>query len=172
MKHIVVYDAGCGPCTRFRRIVGLLDVKRRLDFESLLDADGRGHLDSVQQSLRHRSFHLISPDGGVASGARALPDLLALLPACWPASGAIRSSDLVFHGVEFVYSVFSRLHDSGSCSYERGRRQLIAGTGGDDLAVGALQDRVNVDIDVDTVLPLAADHLVGQSSFVPTFGTD
>ena len=113
----LVYDADCGPCTRFKRIIGFLDARRTLRFASLVDADNRGLLDTVPAARRHRSFHLVSPQGKVDSGANALPGLVALLPAGRLTSEAIDSSPLIFRSVAFVYSVFSRLHDSGSCSY-------------------------------------------------------
>jgi len=124
MRDLLVFDADCGPCSRFRRVIDFIDPDRRLDFMPLVEADARGLLDGVPQGRRHRSFHLISPQGGVTSGASALPVLLALLPAGRLPSKAIQCSNLMFRSVAFVYSVFSRLHDASSCSYGQSHRSL------------------------------------------------
>ncbi len=91
-KHVLVYDKDCGNCSRLKRIVNSLDAHRRLDCLSLVEADESGLLDSVPRSRRHRSFHLIYPGGRVISGSAAVAELVSL-------------------------PMFSRLHDSGSCSY-------------------------------------------------------
>ena len=119
MRYLLVYDDGCGPCTRFRDAVDLLDAARRLDYAGLEEADRSGRLDPVPPSRRHRSFHLVSPRGQVWSGASALPPLAALLPGGRATSSALRVPP-VFSAAAFVYATFSRLHDSGSCAYAQG----------------------------------------------------
>ena len=138
MRHTLVYDADCGPCTKFRRIIGFLDIRRTLLFASLVDADSSGKLNTVPAARRHRSFHLVSPQGKVESGANALPGLIALLPAGRLASEAIEASPFMFRRVAFVYSVFSRLHDSGSCSYKDYRGATRARFGRDLVTTKSL----------------------------------
>lgn len=121
-----MYDADCGPCTRFKRSIDLLDAHNRLDFMSLVEADDTGFLDSIPANLRHRSFHLISPTGSAYSAAKALPELVRLLP-----SGRLFYELMVrapggLRAVDFVYSVASRLHDSGSCGYKPGQGRTEA----------------------------------------------
>ena len=118
MKYTLVYDDGCGPCTRFRNAVEFLDPRRRIEYAGLDEEDGSGRLDSVPVSRRHGSFHLISPEGGVTSGAGALGPLVALIPCGMVLSEAMRVPP-VSTVAAFVYSVFTRLHDAGSCSYSR-----------------------------------------------------
>ncbi len=116
-RYTLVYDSGCGPCTRFRRMVGFLDTRSRLDFVPLTEADRRGLLDTIRPGIRHGSFHLVSPAGRVSSGAEAVPGLIRLLPAGSILSGLMVTAPLGRYSIAFVYSIFSRLHDSGSCSY-------------------------------------------------------
>ncbi len=113
----LVYDSDCGPCTRFRRIVGFLDTRGRLNFASLTTADRTGLLDQVPAERRHRSFHLASRSGAVSSGTKALPELLALLPSGGLISGLVARAPLGYRSLTFVYTTFARLHDAGSCSY-------------------------------------------------------
>ena len=115
--YALVYDTGCGPCTTFKDAVALLDAGRRMRYVGLRDADRLGFLDPVDPARRHRSFHLVSPEGEVWSGADALPRLLALLPGGRPVSWAISNSPPLSSATRFVYAVFSRLHDSGACGY-------------------------------------------------------
>src|SRR4029077_5263616 len=83
---LLAYDANCGPCSRFKRMVEFLDAKRRIRFVSLEGADGSGVLESVPPPVRYRSFHLLrvwrgrTDGGGIRSGSDALLQLLRLLP--------------------------------------------------------------------------------------------
>jgi predicted DCC family thiol-disulfide oxidoreductase YuxK len=115
--YVLVYDSYCGPCTRFRNAVDFLDTKGRINFVGLAQADKDNLLDSIPAARRHRSFHLISPDGTVASGAAALPPLVGLLPAGRTFERVMELSLPVTLATKFIYSTFSRLHDSGSCTY-------------------------------------------------------
>lgn len=120
MKPTLVFDSGCGPCTRFRNVVGFLDAKHRMEYVGLSEADRTGMLDSVNPARRHRSFHLISPTGEVWSGPHAFPRLTSLLPGGAVLSMALAMCPPVFSSAAFAYGVLSRLHDSGSCSYTPG----------------------------------------------------
>lgn len=118
MSHaVLVYDSDCGPCARLRRAVEFLDTRNNLDFASLVDADRSGFLDSIPPGRRHRSMHLISIKGDAYSGAQAIPRLVRLLPAGSLISPVLDSSAVTRKVVAFVCSAFSRLRDSGSCSF-------------------------------------------------------
>jgi predicted DCC family thiol-disulfide oxidoreductase YuxK len=109
-------------------MVDFLDSYDRIGFRSLVKADEEGFLDSIPKSIRHRSFHLVAPSGTVTSGANAIPGLIALLPSGRPFSTLITIVPGGRRIVAFVYSIFSRLHDTGSCSYRtRGHSGLDAG---------------------------------------------
>ncbi len=116
-RFTLVYDSGCGPCTRFKNAVKFLDAYHRLEGQSLLDADRDGLLDEVPVSRRHRSFHLVFPGGEVLSGADALPELIRLLPSGGMVAGLVYATPVGRWSMAFVYSTFVRLHDSGSCEY-------------------------------------------------------
>jgi predicted DCC family thiol-disulfide oxidoreductase YuxK len=116
-KHVLVYDKDCGNCSRFKRIVNTLDAYKRLDYLSLVEADESGLLDPVPRSRRHRSFHLIYPGGMVISGSAAIPELISLLPSGRGGSFMICRAPGGRKIVNLIYSMFSRLHDTGSCTY-------------------------------------------------------
>lgn len=144
-RYVLVYDSDCGSCTRFRRIVGFLDTRGRLDFLPLTDADREGVLDSIPRGRRHRSFHLVSPAGRVSSGAAAVPELIRLLPAGRVISKLLKSAPLGFWSVAFVYSVFSRLHDSGSCNYTKGGpsdKERVPPKASHSIRLGILYDQI------------------------------
>ncbi len=105
----------------FKRMINFLDVNRRVEFLSLIEADERGFLGSIPPALRHKSFHLIAADGDVLSGAAAIPRLIGMLPAGRAASWLVTSTPGGIASVAFVYSVFSRLHGSGSCRSKPGK---------------------------------------------------
>jgi predicted DCC family thiol-disulfide oxidoreductase YuxK len=136
MGYILIYDSDCGPCTRFKRAVAFLDTRNRISFIGLDAADSSGLLAPIPQARRHRSFHLISPSGRVWSGAEALSPLTSLLPGGAGLSFVMGRNPLAFNCASFVYGVFSRLHDVGSCSYASRGRALQSGNQIDTLARG------------------------------------
>ena len=79
-SYILAYDPDCGPCTKFKRIVDILDRYERIDFISLTKADEEGLLDNIPVGQRYKSFHLIFPKGEAKSGSEALLELIAILP--------------------------------------------------------------------------------------------
>jgi predicted DCC family thiol-disulfide oxidoreductase YuxK len=113
--YVLVYDADCGMCTRFRNTVEFLDTHRNLGFTSIDHAEQIGLLDSLPDSWRHRSFHLILPDSQVESGSPALPTLIRLLPAGAFISRLILSAPKGQDLLGFLYSVVARRHEAGLC---------------------------------------------------------
>ncbi len=112
-----MYDADCGPCTRFRHAVDIFDIYQKIDFISLTEADRKGLLDKIPASMRYKSFHLIFPDREeVKSGSDALIKLIAILPGGRVISPIINYLPGGKQIVHSVYTKFSRLHDTGSCS--------------------------------------------------------
>ena len=120
-RYVLAYDADCGPCTRFRRAVGFLDTYGRMDYMSLNDAEVEGLLDNIPIPMSHRSFHLVSPEGGALSGAEALPELVRLLPSGTLMSKMMTKAPGGMRAIAFAYGVASRLHDVGSCKYRPGQ---------------------------------------------------
>src|SRR5919108_4625148 len=114
-SHLLAYDADCGPCTRLKCLVDFLDAYHTIDFLSLTDANKRGLLNRIPESLRFESFHLISTKGEVQSGSDALLDLIGLFPL----GRAISKIIMFFPGgkqmIKFLYDTFSRLHNASSC---------------------------------------------------------
>jgi len=115
-KYILAYDADCGPCTRFKRIVDILDKYEKIDFISLTKADQEGLLDKIPVHQRYKSFHLIFPKGDAKSGSEAVLDLISILPVGKIISPTINKLPGGKKTVRFIYKRFSRLHDRGSCS--------------------------------------------------------
>jgi predicted DCC family thiol-disulfide oxidoreductase YuxK len=114
-NYVVVYDADCGPCMRFKDVIRILDRHKRIDFIPLIEADSIGFLDQIPQSIRFKSFHLITPTGQIQSGEDAVIDLIELLPMGHAISKIIISIPYGIQLIKFIYSRFSRLHDSSSC---------------------------------------------------------
>jgi predicted DCC family thiol-disulfide oxidoreductase YuxK len=116
-RYILAYDADCGPCTRFRHAVDILDIYQKIDFIPLIEADQKGLLDKIPSSMRYKSFHLIFPNReGVKSGSRALIKLIEILPGGRVTSPIINYFPGAKQIVHVIYTKFSRLHDGGSCS--------------------------------------------------------
>jgi predicted DCC family thiol-disulfide oxidoreductase YuxK len=114
-NHILAYDVDCGPCTRFKRIVDLLDARHRIDFLSLHKADKLGLLKGIPHPMRYTSFHLICPDGEILSGADGLVRLVAILPLGNQISKLIALTPGGEWMIKLLYKTFSRLHNSPTC---------------------------------------------------------
>lgn len=114
-NHILAYDVDCGPCTRFKRIVELLDARHRIDFLSLHKADKLGLLKGIPHPMRYTSFHLICPDGEILSGADGLVRLVAILPLGNQISKLIALTPGGEWMIKLLYKTFSRLHNSPTC---------------------------------------------------------
>ena len=116
VRFALVYDSGCGTCTRFRRIVEFLDANNKLDYVPLIEADELGMLSAIPLPRRHRSFHLVASDGDILSGSEAVPRLIELLPS-GRLLAAFLTSPIGNRVIRLIYTNVSRLHDSGSCTY-------------------------------------------------------
>ena len=116
MTHLLVYDANCWSCTRFKNVIEFLDTHGRMGHLPLSEAEGEGLLNSLPPSLRLAFFHMIAPGGRVTSGADSIPDLVSLMPGGSALGASLRINPAASRPLGLFYSVLSRLHGSGSCS--------------------------------------------------------
>ncbi|HUI00774.1 MAG TPA: DCC1-like thiol-disulfide oxidoreductase family protein [Nitrososphaerales archaeon] len=109
---ILAYDSACGPCSRFRALVGFFDAARRIEFMPIAEADEAGLLEGVPPEARYASFHLVrlsrSGGGAVASGSSAiLPLVRALSPKAGRYAAGIPG---IQWSLAFCYGALSRMH--------------------------------------------------------------
>jgi predicted DCC family thiol-disulfide oxidoreductase YuxK len=76
----LVYDHDCGLCRVVAALVLVADRRARLMPVPLQDPRTRTLLAPLAPPVRPRSWHLVAPDGRVASGGAAVPELCRLLP--------------------------------------------------------------------------------------------
>lgn len=110
----MAYDAGCGPCSKFRALVGFLDARRHIDFLDIEDADRAGLLVGVPKAQRYASFHIVGPRGNVARGDNVVSGPAAILPLVEalssPAGRVVGRLSSLEAALRFGYSTLSRLH--------------------------------------------------------------
>ena len=82
--HALLYDRDCGLCTWVVDVLLRWDRSRRLRPVALQDPEAARLLPGLTPAERMASFHLVGPDGAVASAGEALPPLMGLLPAGAP----------------------------------------------------------------------------------------
>ncbi|MCM8794247.1 MAG: DUF393 domain-containing protein [Candidatus Omnitrophica bacterium] len=80
MPYYLLYDEECALCVRFQ--AGIKERDRKDLIVPVGFTDPRIHEIVPQLSNEQllNNFHLVAPDGRVASGGNALPELLCLLP--------------------------------------------------------------------------------------------
>jgi predicted DCC family thiol-disulfide oxidoreductase YuxK len=116
--YVLLYDADCGMCTKFRNTVDFLDSYRNIGFMSIDRAEQIGMLDALPDALRHRSFHIVLPDKRVESGSEALPTLIRLLPSGRLISKMVKSAPIGRWMLGFLYSAVARRHEAGLCKLQ------------------------------------------------------
>ena len=82
--HRLLYDAECRFCRWSLAWVLRWDRHRRLQPVALQDERARELLPGMPEPERMASWHLVGPDGSVASAGAAAPPLLRLLPGGAP----------------------------------------------------------------------------------------
>jgi predicted DCC family thiol-disulfide oxidoreductase YuxK len=82
----VLFDADCGLCRWSAERLRRWDRAGRLRFVALRTPEADGLLPHLTPAERTASWHLVGPDGEVASGGSAVPRVLALLPGGRPLS--------------------------------------------------------------------------------------
>ncbi|HEV2389422.1 MAG TPA: DCC1-like thiol-disulfide oxidoreductase family protein [Nitrososphaerales archaeon] len=124
---VLAYDASCGPCSKFRAVVSFLDVRSRIAFLDIEDAERAGLLDGVPQAYRYASFHIVTPRGrmagavGVVSGQAAILSLVGALSA--PVAKVVERISSLEAAIRFGYSTLSRLHRGCPPSKGQARRR-------------------------------------------------
>jgi len=78
-QWIVLYDGACGFCKWILGGLLWLDRDRRLRPLALQQEEAQGLLTELDPDLWMASFHLVTPDGVLASAGEALPSLLRLV---------------------------------------------------------------------------------------------
>lgn len=82
--HRILYDAECRFCRWSLGWVLRWDRRRRLEPVALQDEHARALLGAMPEAERMASWHLVGPDGSIASAGAAAAPLLRLLPGGGP----------------------------------------------------------------------------------------
>lgn len=123
MPWVLLYDADCGFCTWAVGWVLRWDRAGRIRTCPLQDPRAAQWLETLPQQARMSSWHLVAPDGRVASGGRAVAPLLRLLPLGRPLAALAEAfPGVVEAGYRWVVrhrSTLGRLVRVGSCPLDR-----------------------------------------------------
>ncbi len=121
--HVLLYDADCGFCRWAVGRVVRWDRGGRVRPCALQDPEAARWLAGLPQEVRMASWHLVDPQGRVASGGRAVAPLLRLLPFGAPlaalADAFPRVTDAAYGWVARHRSMLGRFVRGGSCRPQR-----------------------------------------------------
>jgi predicted DCC family thiol-disulfide oxidoreductase YuxK len=110
-----IYDPNCSICTRLKNFISFFDAKRKITFIPMADKKATDMLGSIPSSLRYRSSHLVLDEKRILSGGVGMVYLLYFIPGLSPIASLILSFPPALTLSKRIYSVLSRIHDSGSC---------------------------------------------------------
>jgi len=79
-RPVLLYDGDCGFCRRWVSRLQRWDRHKAIEYVAAADRGAVGGLPSLSDAALDRAMHLVTRDGLVYPGARALPALLPLLP--------------------------------------------------------------------------------------------
>lgn len=106
-EAILFYDARCGACRVFVRLILAADTARRLRTAPLDSSEADRHLGPLTEQTRYGSFHL-AVNGRVVSGGQAVGPLLELLPALRPLGRLLGRSAGARRAAEALYDALAR----------------------------------------------------------------
>ncbi len=123
VQHVLLYDADCGFCRWAVRQVLRWDRACRLRTCALQDPQAARWLAGMPERERMASWHLVSPQGRVYSGGRAVPALLRLLPGARVLAALAEAFpgvvELGYRWVARHRSRLGRLVGGGPCRLDR-----------------------------------------------------
>ena len=112
---LMLYDADCAICIRFKNLIKLLDTGDRIRPITMHSPRARQLLAELSDDDYWRGFHILDAEGKAYHAATAIPELLRV---CRP--GRLLARILTAHGfivalTSFVYAAFLREHATGAC---------------------------------------------------------
>ena len=79
-RPVLLYDGDCGFCRRWVSRLQRWDRHKAIEYVAAADRGAVVGLPPLSDAALDRAMHLVTRDGRVYAGARALPALLPLLP--------------------------------------------------------------------------------------------
>ena len=79
-RPVLLYDGNCGFCRRWVRRLQRWDRGAAIDYVAAADRGAVAGLPPLSDAALDRAMHLVTRDGQVCAGARALTPLLPILP--------------------------------------------------------------------------------------------
>jgi predicted DCC family thiol-disulfide oxidoreductase YuxK len=79
-RPVLLYDGNCGFCRRWVRRLQRWDRGEAIEYVAAADRGAVVGLPPLSDAALDRAMHLVTRDGQVYTGARALPPLLPILP--------------------------------------------------------------------------------------------
>lgn len=89
-RPVVLFDGDCAFCRRWVARLERWDRKHRLELLPQQQRATRRDLPDIPEAALDRALHVVSPEGNVFEGARALAELGRWLPALAPLRRAYR----------------------------------------------------------------------------------
>jgi predicted DCC family thiol-disulfide oxidoreductase YuxK len=79
-RPVLLYDGNCGFCLRWVRRLQRWDRGGAIEYVAAADRGAVAGLPSLSDAALARAMHLVTRDGRVYPGARAIAPLLSILP--------------------------------------------------------------------------------------------
>lgn len=110
---MLLYDRDCGICSAVSRWIHMVDVRGRIRFESI--QAGRALLKGIPEDRMLDAWHIVTPDGQVATGGDAVPALVGAFPMGAGLGRLLRESSVLMRQIHRLYAFLTRFRDRLVC---------------------------------------------------------
>lgn len=111
----LLYDDECGMCRAFARIVGALDLHRRMTRVPFAHPKASVLLNSLPLSEQYRSFHLVLPTGRIHSAGAGVPAVVGLLPTGAVVSKLLARAPQLLRTIRYLYDLAATEKELSAC---------------------------------------------------------
>jgi predicted DCC family thiol-disulfide oxidoreductase YuxK len=116
---VMLFDGGCGLCTRTMQVVRRLDTRDRIDVLDVARdwASIAARFPSLSRTACLENMHVITPEGRVETGYAAYRAMAWAVPLAWPVLPLLYLPGAHLVG-ERIYQAVARRRLTASCALE------------------------------------------------------
>jgi predicted DCC family thiol-disulfide oxidoreductase YuxK len=112
-EYVLLYDRDCGICSATSRWIHAVDIRGRVHLQTIQSS--RELLRGIPEDRILDAFHIVSPDGRLATGGDAVPVLIEALPMGEGLGRVLSDSPTLMRRVHRVYEFLTQFRERLVC---------------------------------------------------------